>query len=190
MANTLLIQSSARTDGSVTRRLADMLAERLGGARVTRDLGEGVPFLTPTWVGSAFMPPDARDDGQTAALSASDGLIAELQAADTIVIGAPIYNFGVPAVLKAWMDQVARAGVTFRYTETGPEGLLKGKRVFIVTASGGVPVGSPADFATTHLRFFLGFLGITDVTTIAADGLNRNPEAAAKAEAEIEALAA
>jgi FMN-dependent NADH-azoreductase len=95
-------------------------------------------------------------------------LIAELEAADTIVIGVPLYNFGIPAALKAWIDLIARARRTFRYTEAGPEGLLKDKKAYLVVASGGVPVGSDYDFATGYLRHVLGFVGITDVTVIDA----------------------
>jgi len=101
-------------------------------------------------------------------LELSDTLIAELEAADTIVIGAPIYNFAGPACIKAWMDLVARPRVTFTYTPDGPKGLLTGKKAIVVVASGGVAVGSPADFLSSHLTFFLGFLGITDVEVVAA----------------------
>ncbi|MEM9047779.1 MAG: NAD(P)H-dependent oxidoreductase [Pseudomonadota bacterium] len=190
MTNTLLIQSSARGADSVTRRLAADVAARLGGTLTTRDLSDGIPFVSEAWVGATFTPPDARTAEQTDALALSDSLVAELQAADTLIIGMPIYNFGVPAALKAWMDQVARAGLTFKYTETGAVGLLEGKRAVIVAASGGVPSGSPADFATTHLTFFLGFLGIKDVTLIAADQTMTNASAVAEAEAKIAALAA
>ena len=111
---------------------------------------------------------------QHAKLGESAAMVAELQQADVIVIGAPIYNFGVPASLKAWVDMIARARLTFRYTEQGAEGLLKGKKAYVVVASGGVPVDSPADFATPYLRQALKFIGITDVEVIAADRLNEN----------------
>ena len=118
-------------------------------------------------------------------------MIEELKSADTIVIGVPIYNFGIPARLKAWIDLVARAGVTFRYTEAGPQGLLENKRAIIATASGGVPVGSPADFATTYLKQVLAFIGITDVTIIAADQLAVDPEGSVKkAQDAVEQIAA
>jgi FMN-dependent NADH-azoreductase len=112
---------------------------------------------------------DQRSAAQRAALAESDALVAELAAADLLVIGVPIYNFGVPAALKAWVDMVARARLTFRYTENGPEGLLRGKRAYLVVASGGTAVGSEIDFATGYLRHVLGFLGIEDVQIIAAD---------------------
>lgn len=128
---------------------------------------------------------------QRAALSVSDTLIKELQSADTIVIGVPIYNFSIPASLKAWIDQVARAGVTFKYTETGPEGLLTGKRAVLVVSSGGVAVGSDYDFATGYMRHVLGFIGITDVDIVAADGNNaRAEEVLAAANAAVANLAA
>ena len=149
---------------------------------------------TKSWspiVPSLYMPADARSDDQRQALALSDTLIAELNAADTIVIGLPVYNFGVPAALKAWVDLVARAGVTFNYTETGPKGALEGKRAILVMASGGVPAGSPVDFATTYMKHMLGFLGITDVEIVAAEALAVDAEAALKAAGDaISALAA
>jgi FMN-dependent NADH-azoreductase len=174
MTQTVLeIQSSARFDGSVTRKLtAEYLAKADAGTVITRELTQGVELLNPEWVGATFTPVDDRTDAQKAALKGSDVLVAELMAADTILIGAPIYNFSVPAALKAWIDQICRVGVTFQYTENGPVGLLNGKRAVIVMASGGVPVGSDMDFASNYLRFVLGFIGITDVTIIAADGMN------------------
>jgi len=121
-------------------------------------------------------------------LAHSDELIAELEAADTIVIGVPVYNFAIPAALKAWVDQIARARRTFRYTETGPEGLLKGKKAYLVVASGGVPVGSDYDFATGYLRHVLGFVGITDVTVIEAGQQMMDGEAVTRATAAIDEL--
>ena len=106
-------------------------------------------------------------------LAASDALVEELRGADVVVIGSPIYNFGVPAALKAWVDMIARARLTFRYTPEGPRGLLDGKKAYVVIASGGVPVDSPVDFATPYLRQALRFVGITDVDVIAADQLNK-----------------
>ena len=189
----LRIDASARRDGSVSRDLADRIVARFGdGVTVTtRDLATGLPLIDEAWIGANFTPADQRTEAQRAALALSDQLVAELQAADTLVIGLPIYNFGVPAALKAWVDLVARAGVTFRYTEAGPQGLLTGKRAVLVVASGGTRVGSPIDFATPWLRHVLGFMGITDVTVIAADALMTAPEAAqAQADAQIAALAA
>ncbi|MEX0644453.1 MAG: NAD(P)H-dependent oxidoreductase [Parvularculaceae bacterium] len=172
----LQIQSSARRNGSTSRRLSEALIDALAAegaiASLTqRDLADGVPFVDEDWVAANFTPAAKRTARQTATLSYSDGLVAELEAADVVVIGVPVYNFGVPATLKAWVDMTARAGRTFQYTDKGPVGLLKGKRAVLVVASGGTPVGSPADFATTYLKFVLGFIGIVDVSIIAGDGL-------------------
>tara|TARA_R110002124_G_scaffold48148_22_gene142502 strand:+ start:5150 stop:5728 length:579 start_codon:yes stop_codon:yes gene_type:complete len=174
MTQTILeIQSSARVEGSVTRQLAAEFLSTANADRViTRELSDGVTLLNGDWIGANFTPVDDRSDVQQAVLAESDTLIAEIIAADTLLIAAPIYNFSIPAALKAWIDQICRVGVTFQYTENGPVGLLSGKRAVIVVASGGVPVGSDMDFATSYLRFVLGFVGISDVTIIAADGMN------------------
>lgn len=192
--NILRIDASARTEGSVTRRLGDELiaALRIRHGRVTvttRDLARTPPpLLDADWLAASFTEPQARDAAQRAALAASDALVAELMAADAVVLGVPVYNFGVPAALKAWIDLVARARVTFRYTEHGPEGLLKGKRAYLVVASGGVGVGSDTDFATGYLRHTLGFLGITDVEIVAADRLMQRDDALDAASGRIKAL--
>ena len=194
MSHILRIDASARNAGSTTRQLTDQLVARLveqgyGAAVTQRDLALTPPaLLTEAWVGANFTDETERSDDQRAALAASDELIAELEAADTIVIGVPVYNFAIPASLKAWVDLIARARRTFRYTETGPEGLLKGKKAYLVVASGGVPVGSDYDFATSYLRHVLGFVGITDVAIIAADQQMMDGEAIARATASIDAL--
>jgi len=194
MSHILRIDASARNAGSTTRQLTDQLVTRLveqgyGAAVTTRDLALTPPaLLNEAWVGANFTDDADRNDDQRAALAASDELIAELEAADTIVIGVPVYNFAIPAALKAWVDLIARARRTFRYTETGPEGLLKGKKAYLVVASGGVPVGSDYDFATGYLRHVLGFVGITDVAIIAADQQMMNGDAIANATASIDAL--
>ena len=188
----LRLDTSARHAGSVSRELVDKIITRLGADSkiVTRDLADGVPFVDEEWVNANFTPPAQRSAAQIAKLSISDDLVAELKAADTLVIGLPIYNFCVPAAMKAWIDQVARAGVTFQYTENGPKGLLRDKRVIIVVASGGVPVGSEADFATGYMRHVLGFLGLTDVEFVNADRLMMDAEASLKsAHNQIETLA-
>jgi len=187
----LLVQSSARTDASLTRRLSLDLAEKLGGDVVHRDVGAAGEFIDGDWVGANFTPAEDRTPDQKARLANSDTLVAELKDADTIIIGMPIYNFGMPAALKAWVDQVARAKVTFAYTEKGPLGLLEGKRAYIVIASGGTQALSDMDFATPHLRHVLGFMGITDVTIINADQvMARGEDAIQQAEDQIAALAA
>lgn len=185
MTHTVLhVDSSARIDGSISRDLtADILARHPGANVITRDIGRTpVPAISEDWVGASFTPAEDRTDAQKDVLSLSDELVNELVASDTIVIGAPMYNFSIPAALKAWIDQVARPGRTFNYTANGPVGLLDGKRVIIAMATGGVPHGSDMDFAAPYLKFVLGFLGITDVTVVAADGANAD-EAAARAKA-------
>ena len=177
----LEISASARSEESVSRTLTrDIIAaleDREGEIQLTqRDLAEGVAFVDERWIEANFTPEETRNGRQRDVLALSDELIAELQEADLIVIGSPIYNFGVPAALKAWVDMVARARVTFRYTENGPKGLLEGKRAIIVIASGGVPVDSAVDFATPYLRQALRFIGIDNVEVIAADQLNQHGE--------------
>lgn len=180
MAKTILhIDSSARRVNSTTRDLSDRVVKQLGAYRIIRrDLATPLPLLTEDWIAANFTPADQRDDLQRDRLALSDELVSELQEADTIVIGLPIYNFSVPAAFKAWIDLVARAGLTFSYTENGPKGLLEGKRAILAIASGGVPVGSEADFATNYARHVLGFIGIHDVDVIAADQMAVNPDAA------------
>ena len=187
----LRIDASARRDGSVSRDLVDLIIDRAGpGATVTtRDLATGLPLIDEAWIRANLTPADARTEADRAALALSDRLVAEVQAADTLVIGLPIYNFGVPSALKAWIDLVARAGVTFRYSEAGPRGLLTGKRAIVAVASGGTEAGSDIDFATGYLRHVLGFIGITDVTFVTADRLMIDTAGSlATATAQIEAL--
>ncbi|WP_420004141.1 FMN-dependent NADH-azoreductase [Arenibacterium sp. LLYu02] len=193
MAQTVLhIDSSARLTGSVSRDLTAQVVERLGAKEIIRrDLATPLPLLDEAWIGANFTPADQRSDAQKELLALSDALIAELQAADTIVIGAPVYNFSVPSTLKAWIDLVARAGVTFRYSEAGPEGLLKGKRAIVVMTSGGTPAGSDYDYASRYLTQILGFIGITDVELVAADQQAVDAEGSiTKAKSAIAALAA
>ena len=173
----LEVAASGRSKDSVSRMLsADLvgaLETRHGSIELTRrDLSQGLPFVDEAWINANFTAPEDRNTEQRIALAGSDELVAEIQSADTIVIGAPIYNFGIPAALKAWIDMIARAQLTFRYTENGPEGLLQGKKAYVVIASGGVPVDSPMDFATPYLRQALAFVGITEVEVIAAEQLN------------------
>jgi FMN-dependent NADH-azoreductase len=187
----LRIDASARRSGSVSRDLADRIVARIGaGATVTtRDLADGVPLIDEAWIGSAYTPPADRTAEQRERLALSDTLVAELQAADTLVIGLPIYNFGVPAAFKAWIDQVARAGVTFEYSPQGPRGLLQGKRAIVAVASGGTEAGSELDFATGFARQVLGFIGITDVEFVTADRLMVDADGTmAKALEQVEAL--
>ena len=192
MTHTVLhIDASARLAGSTSRDLSAKITKKMGTNIIRRDLKDGIPQIDETWVNANFTPADRRTTSQTAALELSDALIEEIKAADVIVIGVPIYNFGVPASLKAWVDQIARAGVTFRYTENGPQGLLDGKRAIIALASGGTAIGSDIDFASGYLRHIMGFIGITEVEIVAADQMMMNGEGAlSKAAAQIDALAA
>lgn len=189
----LRIDASGRVAGSSTRELTGRVVESIANAgpvAVTRrDVSRGVRLVDEAWIDAYFTAEGDRSDAQRAELSQSDAMVAELKAADVVVIGVPIYNFGVPAALKAWIDMVARSGVTFRYTEKGPVGLLAGKKAYLVVASGGVAVDHPIDFATPWLRHVLGFLGITDVEVIGADRQNLVGETAVEmARARIESL--
>ena len=193
--NILRIEASARETDSVSRQLTSKVIDHLGSQtaiRVSeRNVSDGLPFVTSGWVSANFTPAEQRSGDQIAELRLSDELISELKNADTLVMGVPVYNFGIPASLKAWIDQITRAGVTFQYTENGPVGLLEGKRAIVVVASGGTPVGSDYDYASPYLKHILGFVGIKDVTIIAADSLMQNtPEKIAQAEKEITQLVA
>ena len=198
MTNILHITASIRSDDeSVSRSLGSKLVERLAaqsGASVTvRDLAKNdIPFVDADRFAANLSPYADRTDDQHQLAAIADTLIDELKAADTIVFSVPIYNFSVPATVKAWADLVARAGTTFKYTETGPEGLLTGKKAYIAIASGGTPVGSEYDFMSPWLKFFLGFLGIKDVEVLAADGIMGagGEEKIAEAHREVERLAA
>ena len=176
----LKINSSARREDSVTRNLTDAIISHVSESApvqvIERDVSEGLPFINEAWVGANFTPAEMRTSAQVAALSKSDELIQEIVDADVLVIGAPIYNFGVSATFKAWIDQIARAGVTFKYTENGPIGLLTGKKAIVAIASGGTQSGSDIDFATPYIRHVMGFIGITDVQFIVADALGQEAE--------------
>jgi FMN-dependent NADH-azoreductase len=195
MTAILRIDASARNSGSISRDLTDRIVAKLSAQAdatvTTRDLASGLPQVDSAWIAANFTPADQRNDAQKATLALSDSLVAEVQAADVLVIGLPIYNFGVPSTLKAWIDMIARAGVTFRYTEKGPVGLLEGKRAIVAVASGGTKMGSEMDFATGYIRHVMGFIGITQVDFVAADQLMIDAEATMKsALAQVDALAA
>lgn len=182
----LQINASARRDGANSTRVANRVVERLQAAHADavvtrRDFASNPhPVLDEAALGALFTPADQRTAEQQARVALDDALIAEVQAHDVIVLGVPMYNFGVPAQLKNWIDGIARAGVTFRYTANGPEGLLTGKKVFVALARGGLYRDQPNDSQVPYLRTLLGFLGITDVHFVYAEGLNMGPEAAAK----------
>jgi FMN-dependent NADH-azoreductase len=176
MNNILYITTSINGADGVSRgfgdKLAHGLAEKHGANLVSRDLATNdIPYVSAERFAANLTPPAERSPEQAELAAYADILIAELQAADTLVIASPVYNFSVPATLKAWADLVARVGVTFRYTASGPEGLLKGKKAYLAIASGGTPIGADFDFMSRWLTFFLGFLGIEVFQTIAADGV-------------------
>lgn len=192
MTHILRVDASMRNEGSVSRVLADKLVARLATADSTiteRDLAKGIDLIDEAWIGANFTDPADRTDAQKATLAKSDALVQELREADTLVITAPVYNFHVPAALKAWIDMIARARETFRYTENGPEGLLTGKKAYIVVTSGGTVLGSEYDFISGYLRHVLGFIGITDVSFIDSSGLMLDETKAAKAEQDISEVA-
>ncbi|MBI1890856.1 MAG: NAD(P)H-dependent oxidoreductase [Burkholderiales bacterium] len=181
--NILQINSSARVDGSHSTRLANAMVERLlsldRDARLTvRDLARTPhPTLDESTLQALFTPAEQRTPEQTERVALDDALIEEIQAADTVVLAVPMYNFGVPAQLKNWIDAISRARVTFRYTDRGAEGLLKGKKVYVVLTRGGVYRNTPADTQVPYLKTVLAFLGMTDVQLIYAEGLAMGPEA-------------
>jgi FMN-dependent NADH-azoreductase len=197
MTTILQINSAARSQGAQSTLLADELTAKLqqsnpGAKLVVRNLlGDNLPHLDDATLGAFFTPADQRSAEQAAINAKSEALIAELQAADVVVIAAPLYNFGISSQLKTYFDWIARAGITFRYTANGPEGLVKGKKVYVVSARGGKYAGTPNDSQTPFLTTFLGFLGMTDVSFIYAEGLNMGPEVAGAALASArEAIAA
>lgn len=194
MTNILHITSSIRGDDSVSTSLGNRLVEKLAGKNVvTRDLAKNdLPFIDAERHAANLAPYADRSEAQHGLAKIADELIDELEAADTIVFSVPVYNFTIPATLKAWADLVARAGRTFRYTQNGPEGLLSGKTVYITAATGGTAIGSDIDFMSPWLKFFLGFLGMIDVRIVAADGImgEGGEEKIAEAHQEVERLAA
>ena len=175
MSNILYLTASIRGRESVSNQIGQALLGSLkadGDTVTVRDLSKNdIPFVDAARFEANLTPAADRTPEQSELAAIADTLIEELQAADTIVFATPIYNFGVPAIVKAWADLVARAGTTFKYTEDGPVGLLEGKKAYITAASGGTPIGADFDFMSSWLAFFLGFLGISDVEVIAADGI-------------------
>ena len=185
MSKVLILKSSILADYSQSNLLVDFYAEQAiakGDTVTVRDLAANpIPVLDGELVG-ALRPSDAAlTERQRDALALSDELIAELQAHDVIVLGAPMYNFNISTQLKTYFDLIARAGVTFRYTETGPEGLVIGKKAIVLSTRGGIHKDTPTDLVTPYLALFLGFIGITDVQTILAEGIAYGPEVATKA---------
>ncbi|XBS68194.1 FMN-dependent NADH-azoreductase [Acerihabitans sp. KWT182] len=193
MSKVLVLKSSILATFSQSNQLADHFIEQwkqnhAGDEITVRDLAaQPIPVLDGELVG-ALRPADATlTPRQQEALTLSDELINELQANDVIVIASPMYNFNISTQLKNYFDLIARAGVTFRYSEQGPEGLVKNKRAFILTTRGGIHKGTPSDLVTSYLRLFLGFIGITEVQFVFAEGIAYGPEVAGKAQEDAKA---
>ena len=178
MNNILRIDSSLFSEQGVSHQLANELIENLTqlapeATIISRDLSkDDVPHLDAARISAISTAPDARTEAQQAMVAYSDQLIAEAQAADALVIGAPMYNFSVPSVLKAWFDHIARAGVTFSYTSEGPKGHLENKTAYVITTRGGQHKDQPSDTLVPYVKNMLAFVGITDVRVIYAEGLN------------------
>ena len=194
--NILQINSSARSTGSESTRLADAIVTRLTASSsagagnavlVRRDLATTPhPIIDEATLQALFTPAEQRSEQQIARMAQDDVLIAEIQAADVLVLGAPMYNFGITVQLKSWFDAIARAQVTFRYTEAGPEGLLKNKKVYVALARGGSHRDGVTDSQVPYLKTMLGFLGMQDVQFVYAEGMAFGPEAVLRAQAEAE----
>jgi FMN-dependent NADH-azoreductase len=184
MSNILLIESSARQQGSVSRQLSEQFIAQWQAAHpadqvTVRDLAlQPVPHLDSNLLGGWMTPSEQQSAAEQAALARSNKLTEELLAADVLVLAAPMYNFAIPSTLKAWLDHVLRAGVTFKYTDTGPQGLLSGKRAFVLTSRGGIYAGSGLDHQEPYLRQALGFIGIHEVNFIHAEGQSMGAQTA------------
>jgi FMN-dependent NADH-azoreductase len=200
MTTLLQINTSLNAHQGNSSQLADRFvaawkAGHADGNVVVRDVGaEPIPHLDAERFGAFLAKPEDRTPAQQAVAAFSDALIAELKTADVIVLGLPLYNFGIPSTLKSYIDHIARAGVTFRYTETGPVGLLTGKKVYVFAARGGKYAGTPLDTQTNYIRDFFAFLGMGDIEFVYAEGLamGEAPKQAALTQAhrELERLAA
>ena len=196
----LQVNTSARTEGANSTRVASSIVERIRSRQPksslkVRDLAkEPIPVLDAAALGALFTEAGKRTPEQAAVVALFDELIGEVKEADILVLGVPMYNFGNSVQLKSWIDAIARAGVTFRYTPDGPVGLLKGKTAFVALARGGRHRGTPGDAQATYMKTVLAFLGITDVRLVYAEGLNMGPDEMlrgfAEAEAEIAAAVA
>lgn len=182
MSHTILrIDASLNTEQSNSRTLGDRLQNHFQQGEgetkiIQRSMAPDFPAITQDWVTAAYTPTDQRSKEQQQLLALSDSLIEELRTASQIIITTPMYNFGVPAALKSWIDNTARVGETFQYTEQGPQGLIEDKPTTIVITTGGTPVNSEMDYVSGYLRQVLGFIGIQSVTVIAADKLSVDAE--------------
>lgn len=194
--NILVIKSSVFSDGGnssalVNAKVAALKAAHPDATIVERDLGANpIPHLDGDRVGAFFTPAENRTAEQQQVDDFSMTLIEELKAADQVVVGVPMYNFGIPSQLKSWIDHVARAGITFRYTENGPQGLIGDKPVTVVAARGGLYAGTENDTVTPYIKLFFSFVGITDVRFVFAEGLNMGDDMKDKAMDEARAAVA
>ena len=181
MKNVLRVTTSILGEGSISSKLMDELLAGLGDREplqvVERNFtDEPIPHLDASWLGAISTAEAERSAEQQEKAAFSDRLIDELRAADTLLIGLPMYNFSVPSMLKAWVDHIARAGVTFKYTDSGAVGLLQDKRVYLVTAMGGIHEAGATDFLRPYMKQIMAFIGLSNVHFITADGLNMGPE--------------
>ena len=187
MKTLLQIRTSMFAAGGQSSQLAQQFTDdwqtaNPDGQVITRDIGaQPVPHLTAERFQAFLAKPEARTAEQQAVAAYSDALIDELRQADVIVLGLPMYNYGLPSTLKAYFDHIARSGVTFKYTEKGPQGLITGKKVYVFAARGGLYAGTPLDTQTSYVRDFLRFLGIDDVEFVYAEGLAMGDEPKNKA---------
>jgi FMN-dependent NADH-azoreductase len=177
----LLVNSSARQQDSVTRRFANELIEALqqqhGDINIReRDVTRDMPFVDEHWVNANFTAAEQRTAEDKLALAYSDSLVNELEETDILIIAAPVYNYSVPASLKAWIDQISRVGRTFNFTSEGSFGKLKNKKAYVIMATGGLKLGSDIDFASGFLCHILNFIGIEDVSFLSAEGLMMDSE--------------
>ena len=180
--NILRLDASASVSSSNSKKLGDQLINKIGSQFSNvdvrqRDLNLDLSFIDEAWVGANFTPVDQRNEEQKQRLALSDALIDEIRQADHVVLTTPMYNFSIPASLKAWIDLICRAGVTFQYTSDGPVGLLKDKQVDIIITTGGVPLNSPVDFLSDYLKQVFRFIGIEQINIIAADQMSVDAEA-------------
>ncbi len=199
MKTLLQIQSSIFLNGGQSSQLAERFVARWrasnpAGKVIVRDLAaQPLPHLDAARFGAYLAKPGERTPAQQAAVDESDALIDELKRADVVVLGLPTYNFGLPSTLKAYFDHIGRAGVTFKYTEKGPVGLLAGKKVYVFAARGGIYAGTPNETQTPYIRTFLSFIGLSDIVFVYAEGLAiseaSKASGIARAQAAVDALA-